>query len=154
MLLVILGISIVGTIVFMIINEKSYSEWPVGGLIVSVPIFLIAFIATLVLGIDISNARVIDDKIAMYQEENEHIEQQIRVIVDDYMEYESDTFEKVKGEEDPITYVTLFPELKSKELVAKQIEIYQENNQEIKELKCEKLDLKVKAWWVYFGGGE
>ena len=154
MLLVIMGVALVATIIFTIINEKSYSDWPVGGLLVSVPILIIAFIAVLVLGIDISKARVVNDKIAMYQEENEHIEEQIRVVVDEYMQYESDTFDKIRGEGDPITYVTLFPELKSNDLVAKQIEIYQENNRQIKELRCEKLDLKVKAWWVCFGGGD
>ena len=48
--------------------------------------------------------------------------------------------------------VTLYPELKADTLVAKQIEIYTNNNQKIKELKEQKLYGKVYKWWLYFGG--
>lgn len=154
MILTILGVSLVVTIIIGIVGSKIYEEWPTYVLAISVLTFAISFVATIVLGIGYSNNRVIDKKIAMYQEENQHIEEQIQTVVDNYMQYESDTFDKITGEGDPITLVTLYPELKSNELVARQIEVYQENNQQIKDLQCEKLDHQVEAWWLFFGGGE
>lgn len=91
----------------------------------------------------------IDERIEMYREENAQIEHQISVVVNNYMEYEVDTFEKFK-DEDCVTLVTLFPELKTNELVAKQIEIYVENNKIIKSLEYEKTQYKVYAWWLFF----
>lgn len=70
------------------------------------------------------------------------------VIIDDYINYESETFEKLKGE-DSIALVTLFPELKSNELVNKQIEVYASNNAEIKKLECERLQYKVYSWGLF-----
>lgn len=63
------------------------------------------------------------------------------VIIDDYINYESETFEKLKGE-DSIALVTLFPELKSNELVNKQIEVYASNNAEIKNLNAKDCNIK------------
>ena len=45
----------------------------------------------------------------------------------------------------------MYPELKSDNLVTKQIELYVENNKQIKKLKSEKLDYNLMAWWLYFG---
>lgn len=103
-------------------------------------------------GVNYSTKMIADDKIALYEEENAKIEQQIVSIVENYKEYESDTFEKFKGDTaDVLTLISLFPELKSDRLIAKQIEIYVENNKQIKELKADKLQYKVMAWWLYFG---
>ena len=46
----------------------------------------------------------------------------------------------------------MYPELKSDKLVEEQISVYEENNKKIRELKEDKIDLKVKKWWLYFGG--
>lgn len=154
MLLVIMGVSLVVGIVCLILEDRLYAEWPgfVGG--ISLAIFCVSFVVFVIVGACYSSVRVVDKKIAMYQEENERIEERIQVVVNEYMQYESDTFDKIQGEGDPITYVTLFPELKSNTLVAKQIEVYESNNQQIKELQCEKLDHELEAWWLFFGGGE
>lgn len=92
-----------------------------------------------------------DEKIAMYQEENTKIEKQIDTLVSNYMNYESDTYEKFKSESS-ITLVSMYPELKSDKLVEEQISVYEENNKKIREFKEDKIDLKVKKWWLYFGG--
>lgn len=154
MILTILGVSIILSIIMAIVGDKTCDEWPTTVLVIGVIMFFISFIATIVLSIGYSNNRIIDKKITIYQEENQHIEEQIQAVVDNYMQYESETFDKITGDGDPITLVTLYPELKSNELVARQIEVYQENNQQIKELRCEKLDHQIEAWWLFFGGGE
>lgn len=115
-------------------------------------LLIITVLAYTVIGIHYSTKMIADDKIALYEEENAKIEQQIVSIVENYKEYESDTFEKFKVDTtDALTLISLFPELKSDRLVAKQIEIYVENNQQIKELKADRLQYKVMAWWLYFG---
>lgn len=111
----------------------------------------IIVVLTLIFSINYSNVRVIDQRIAMYETENQQIEERIESLVDNYMTYESDTFEKVDNGDDKIALISLFPELKSDALVERQIEIYMSNNKQIKELKEEALKYKVYAWWLFFG---
>nr|DAR20244.1 MAG TPA: hypothetical protein [Caudoviricetes sp.] len=113
--------------------------------------FYVLFIIAILLGIIVSGGRTIDEKISMYQEENTKIEKQIDTLVSNYMNYESDTYEKFKSESS-ITLVSMYPELKSDKLVEEQISVYEENNKKIRELKEDKINLKVKKWWLYFGG--
>lgn len=89
-------------------------------------------------------------KILMYQEENTKIETQIGDLIKDYMNYESDTYKEFKNESS-ITLVNLYPELKSDELVQKQMNIYLSNNDKIKELKEKEIDTKIGKWLLYFG---
>lgn len=116
----------------------------------SVLMFGVTLIATLVLSIQISNLKVIDQKIAMYQEENTKIEEQISEVVKQYQEYESGIFAEASPES-AITLVALYPDLKSDTLVQKQIDVYLENNETIKNLKADKINGSVKRWWLYFG---
>ena len=108
----------------------------------------------IIVGIAVSTEYVpiitIDDKIEIYKNENSKIEQQISVIVDNYIEHESETFKNVK-DKDAISLISMFPELKSDKLVAKQINIYVKNNKKIKALECEKLRYRIYAWWLFFG---
>lgn len=89
-------------------------------------------------------------KIEMYQEENTKIETQMDVLVKEYMNYEQETFAEFKTES-TMTLVSLFPELKSDELVQQQMKIYVENNKKIKDLKEDLIDLKLAKWLLYFG---
>lgn len=112
----------------------------------------IGFLVLVVISIfNIVEGKVIDDKIAMYQEENTSIETQMDVLVEKYMNYESETFGELKGESG-ITLVSLYPELKADELVKQQVEVYMNNNKKIKELKESKINLSKWKWWLYFGG--
>ena len=112
-------------------------------------VFIIIFaIAFLVVGITYSESMVIDDKINLYQEENRNIETSIDATVKQYQNYEQKTFEKCKV--DPAVVLVMYPELKSNELVVKQIDLYVKNNEKIKELKSDKLDYKVYGWWLCF----
>lgn len=89
-------------------------------------------------------------KIEMYEEENTKIEEQIDTLVKQYMEYEGKTLTEFKSESS-ITLVSLYPELKSDDLVSKQIEVYIENNNKIKQLKEDKINMKIGKWLLYFG---
>lgn len=99
----------------------------------------------------VSKAKVIDEKIIMYQEENQLIERQVSEIVSDYKNYEEQTIDNVGK---IATILIRFPELKSNKLVSKQIDVYVKNNDKIKKLKEEKIDYQVLKWWLYFGGNK
>ena len=111
---------------------------------------VISFITFIVLCVNVSNLKVIDDKITMYQEENGYIESQIAECVKQYQQYETDIFTEVTPES-AVTLVALYPELKADTLVSKQIDVYLANNEKIKELKASKISGDVYRWWLYFG---
>ena len=81
---------------------------------------------------------------------NASIEESINVTVKSYMDFEASTYGELK-DKDAINLVSLFPELKSDTLVQKQIEVYIANNDKIKELKEEKIELTKSKWLLYFG---
>ena len=152
MILVILGV----TIALVVLGVIMYAIWDsevVSGIcgVAGAVGFVIAFIACVALCVSVSNLKVNDDKIAMYQEENVKIETQIAETVQQYQQYESDIFKSVTPDS-AITLVALYPELKADTLVQKQLEIYIENNDKIKELKESKISGSVSRWWLYFGG--
>ena len=124
------------------------------GPIIGVPglvISLASLIVGIILAISVSCNAVIDSELAMYTEENAAIEERIASVVDQYQEYETKIFTEVTPE-NALGIVMTYPELKSNDLVAQQIELYISNNEKIKELKTEKLYDSVKRWWLYFGG--
>lgn len=92
----------------------------------------------------------------MYEEENNNIQNSVSQIVESYKNYEQNTYsESLKSIDtnntDIIVLTQLYPELKSNEMVNKQIDIYQENNNKIKGLKEEKINNEIAKWWLYFG---
>lgn len=157
-------------IIFLIIGIVSFfiyawaeEEWhEITGLIFGVttfvsmiaePFIIIAIICNIV---SFSDLNVADKKIVMYEEENKNIQTQIAEIVKNYQDYEKNTYtESLKNIElsntDVVVLAQLYPDLKSNEMVNKQIEIYQENNKKIKELKEQKINKEISKWWLYFG---
>ena len=99
---------------------------------------------------DVISEKTIEKKIVAYEENNEEIETQIGTLVQNYMEYEKDTFSSIKNE-DYISLVSLYPELKSDELVQSQMSLYLDNNKKILKLKEQKIDIAKSKWWLYFG---
>lgn len=156
MILVILGISILLVILGIILIRKDCSnvQWGIGSSLVF--IFSLGVLISIVCGCiciyDASQSMVIDERIAMYQEENKSIETSINTIVENYQDYEKDVFNNVKNESIIVIATQIYPELKSNELVKKQLDIYVANNKKIKQLKTQQLDYKVSKWWLYFGG--
>ena len=96
------------------------------------------------------NGRTFDDKIAMYEQENAAIEQSVDVLVKDYYKHESDTYSSLKPE-NAVLFASAYPELQSNELATKQLEIYVDNNNKIKELKEDQINLSKNRFWLYFG---
>lgn len=151
MILVILGVCVALVLLGIFMCAVCDSEFAgpfftiVGGLG-----FIIAILVTIGLCVNVTGQRVIDAKIAMYQEENTKIEVQIAETVKQYQQYETDIFTSV-APDSAITLVALYPELKADTLVQSQIEVYIANNEKIKSLKEEKINGTVSRWWLYFG---
>lgn len=160
MFILILGLAVIAMVTCIIISSmtkpKGYDEFSVHGLffVLAWAFGVIAFamvVTICCLTPKVATASTIDDKIAMYQEENAIIEQDIDRIVEEYLKHEQDTFTDLKTEESSITLVTLFPELKSDILVQQQLEIYVVNNAKIKRLREERIDIVKLKWLLYFG---
>lgn len=88
---------------------------------------------------------IIDNKIEMYEKENDSIEKNINIILKNYMDVGE------LEEEEAINLISIIPELKSDAFIYNQIEVYNENNEKINELKEEKIDLVKLKWKLYFG---
>lgn len=163
--MLVVGIIVTGIILALLVIGSYYNEeydraliWLVMT-IGAVVIGLIEIVMIICLPFCISNCVTLstcDKKIAMYQEENENIQSQINQIISNYMEYEQNTYSNAIKEidlnnTDIVVLTQLYPDLKSNEMVNNQINIYQENNKKIKELKEEKINKQISKWWLYFG---
>lgn len=95
------------------------------------------------------DGRTYTEKIEMYQEDNKKIEDQIDAIVQSYLSHEGATFKNTQTE-DSLAIITLYPDLKSDTLVKTQIEIYTANNEKLKRLKEEQINVATAKWWLYF----
>lgn len=158
MILVILALFLALTFgafaMFRVANDSGHdcaSLWYITGSVIGGIGSVIVFIVTICLACEVSGLHVIDDKIAMYEEENTKIEEQIAATVQQYQEYETGIFTETASDSS-ITLVALYPDLKADKLVQSQIEIYVANNEKIKELKEQKINGSVSRWWMYFGG--
>ena len=105
MIILLIIISIIALVVACIADTEEIIE-------LSGVCFVILLVVGVFLGISVSNGKTIDEKITMYQEENNKIEKQIDTLVSNYMNYESNTYEKFKSESS-ITLVSMYPELKN-----------------------------------------
>lgn len=151
MILVILGVCVALVVlgIFLIVLDCEFLG--AGSIGVGGAGFVLAMIATIASTVGVSNLSTVDARIEMYQEENTKIEEQIADVVEQYQKYETDIFTEV-APDSSISLVALYPELKADTLVQKQIEVYTENNEKIKELREEKINGSVTRWWLYFGG--
>jgi len=139
------------TIIFAILSTKTWHDiWESLGIFTLIVTVILAVCVAFNLTSVICD-RTLPEKIAMYEEENKIIEEDIAIMVKEYMQYEGDTFKDVTSES-AITLVNLYPELKSSELVTQQISIHTENSKKIKELKEDLIDAKNAKYLLYFGG--
>lgn len=155
MILVLMGIAaviiILGVGCLIISDYDALETIGIGGCVIGGFAEIVFMIAWLVLLISNSELMVIDEKIAMYEEENAKIENQIAATVQQYQEYEKEIFTEVSPDS-AITLISVYPELKSDKLVQSQIEMYVRNNENIKALKEQKIGGAVVRWWLCFGG--
>jgi len=150
MFIIILFLTIICIAIGVIIDKNRYGDGEIFYLI-GIPSCVIMLIVTIILGICVTSAWVIDEKINLYETENNKIDNQLCEIVENYKGYEKDTFESLKNK-NADTLISLYPELKTDTLVKEQIKVYTNNRKEIIKLKQGKIDVKPLRWWLYFGG--
>jgi predicted PurR-regulated permease PerM len=150
MLIVILIISIALSILACKINEWEFYPLDCILIVVSIILIFLCLLFIIVCGIDVSRQPQLNQTLKMYEEENNKIENDIQEIIKQYKDYETNTYNNYKNENFSVI-VSMYPELKTNDLVTKQIEIYNSNNEKIKETKKEIIDIGLSKWWLYFG---
>lgn len=116
-------------------------------------LFVCAIACIILTGMIVKCNKVYTKQLAIYEEENAKIEKVIDDTIANYKEYEGSTYKDFKLDEsaDITVKVNTYPELKSNELVVKQLEIYQKNNETIKQLKADIAEVNLLKWILYFG---
>lgn len=148
MIILLMGLfGILAVVTAIAFGDSCDYDWIPGLMVI---LTVICFMAGIVLGVNVSLGSTLQDRIDMYAEENEHIENDIAVMVEQYMSYEGQVMDKASGES-ALTLVNLYPDLKTSELVNQQIQIHTDNNTKIKELREKQINLDVMKWWLYFG---
>lgn len=149
MLTVFLVLIIIG-IVFLIIYFKDSDYFLAGMLVCSIFGLFVLIFDLIAIGF-IANIKVQEQKIEMYQEENSKMETSIAGAIEKYLEHEYDIFVEISPPDETQTFLIAYPELQSSELVKYQLETIKTNNDQIKVLKNELLDVKIWKFLVYFG---
>lgn len=153
MISLILVLCIVALLAVVIVTtvKDCWDEGPIAATVL-LAIAVIGFgIWDVILGYDVATKpQILEQKIAMYQEENQIIEAKIDALVEDYMKFEKETYGQFKSES-LIELVSLFPELKADSLVSEQITVYLANEQQIKSLRQELIEIQGEKWLLYFG---
>ena len=144
MLIVIIAITILLGILLWFLYEED-------GMFLFAFLFVVEIISLLILVGLLINTRAVDQKIELYVQQNKEIESKVENAVKQYMEHENKTFTELKTDESYITLVSLYPELKSDELIKEEIKLYEKNNKKIISLKEENINKTIYKWWIYFG---
>lgn len=157
LLVISIAILVVGTIRYMKVGKFNtdcgWDDFKEGQLlqIFGVICIVITTIAITVITALTVNGMTINDKIALYEKENAKIDSQICEIVEGYKSYEKETFENISNKSANVL-VELYPDLKSNELVSKQMEIYMDNKNKVVSLQEDLINQRPLRWWLYFGG--
>lgn len=151
-MLLLLGIIFLSAVVVgVVISIKYYSsDWGeiliiIGGLLLAIVVIVSLFeIHT------IAKKSEYERKIEVYETEMVNIQNTINTIVENYLDYEKDTYTALTPE-NAVVYASLYPELQSSTLVQKQLEIYNEYLVSIKNCKLNLAEIPTARWWLYFG---
>jgi hypothetical protein len=119
------------------------------GLYISSAIFLV--ITLIVLACYNDTKASCDKKIEVLEEKNELVLKQVEPIINKYLTYEGETFEKLKVSSENIVALSMYPELKGNEFLKSQIDIVVKNQDEITKLKLNKAELNAYKLWIFMG---
>lgn len=154
-LIIFLIVFVIFTITFINNTQRGY-DWPWISCFSFIMMIIFGFTAfcfiiwEFYLINEVGTGHVYQEKIAMYEEQNVSIEESINLAVSSYMDFETETYSNLKNES-LISLISLYPELKSDELVQRQIDVYLSNNRNIIQLKESNINLSKQKWLLYFG---
>ena len=145
-LLIILGI-------YLAVTNSSLEDVGIASGVVGFLICVIVSITSLVAITKVVSANTVQKKIVLYETENEAIEQEVKTIIDAYIEYEEGVYGSINIDDyngNLLLLTQLYPELKASTLIQTQLDLHMNNTTEIKKLKEQLLNIDVWAWWLYF----
>lgn len=153
MILIFLVLGIILTVIGIIIAVRE-DDWEMGTVLVSfisgILLILSSLIAFFICLAPITSQKAINEKIELYEEENQRIENSITIIVEKYLQHEEIVYDNLSVD-DVNAYLVVYPELRSNDIISKQIDVLTSNSEKLKELKSERADISTYRWWVYFG---
>ncbi len=151
-MLILLLVIFIGLIVTACLLDNNYKteSWATGCGVIGTAGTIISMIVLIGIIITYSGICAIPAKVDVLNEQNQNIEQQINIIAENYLDHESETYDKLTPDNAEI-FAIAYPQLASNETVKKQMDLYIENNKTITELKLEWCMKPVYSWWIYFG---
>lgn len=120
--------------------------WGVGIIIGGLSLF-----CTMVAFADYNKASTtVDARQLVLEEQNQIVLSQIEPLVQQALEYESNTYKDFKLDAAKvIAFTQLYPDLKANDFLNKQIDIILANQEEIKQLKLDKASLNAYHFWLW-----
>jgi hypothetical protein len=118
---------------------------------IGIGMFVVFLIASLMVGgIYNYNSSTINSRLTVIEEQNQIVLSQIEPLVQQALEYESNTYKDLKLDMTKIiAFTQLYPNLKANEFLNKQIEVILNNQKEIKQLKLDKASLNAYHFWLW-----
>ena len=141
-ILLVIGLTI------LIVGITNYEDAIAG---VGMAIFIVFFFVTaLVVGLYNYDKSTINNRLAVLEEQNQLVLSQIEPLVQQALEYESNTYKDFKLDAAKvIAFTQLYPDLKANNFLNKQIDIILANQEEIKQLKLDKASLNAYHFWLW-----
>lgn len=117
------------------------------GFIVGFPTLVALLIAG---GIYNYDSSTINSRLAVLEEQNTTVLTQVEPIIQQALNYESDTYKELKLDVNKlIIFSQMYPDLKANSFLNKQIDIILANQEEIKQLKLDKASLNAYHFWLW-----
>ena len=135
-------------LILLIVGITKYEDVLAG---LGTTIFAVFFFVTaLVVGLYNYDNTTINSRLVVLEEQNEVVLSQIEPLVQQALEYESNTYKDFKLDAAKvIAFTQLYPDLKANDFLNKQIDIILHNQQEIKQLKLDKASLNAYHFWLW-----
>lgn len=90
-------------------------------------------------------------QIAVLEERNSEVLEQIEPFVEHFLKYEKDSYNELKINSNTVIALSAYPELKGNEFIMKQINVILENQKEITKLKLDQASLNGYKIWLFMG---
>lgn len=121
---------------------------------IAMPAFFFVVIITVILigvGVSYNNVKsTAASKLEVLNEQNEIVLKQIEPLVQQAMNYESNTYKEFKlTPENIVAFGNMYPQLQANSFIQSQINIIVENQKEIKDLKLKIASLNAYRLWLF-----